>query len=127
MNLVKTSLKPFEDEFFMEHPTLPIQASNYGRFLVRHCSGRFRITPGAKRRRCNKEAKYEYVMGVRHKGERKLKPVTHLIMQCFLLEPLEGQYIVDHIDGNSENNKIENLSWVTPKQNANNVNNKSKQ
>lgn len=126
MKLVKTSMQPYDDEFFMEHPTLPIQASNYGRFLVRHSNGYSRITLGAKRRRCNKEPKYEYVISVRHKGERKLKPVTHLIMQCFLLDPLDGQYIVDHIDGNSENNKIENLSWVTPKQNANNVNNINK-
>lgn len=126
MKLVKTSPKPFEDEFFMEHPVLPIQASNYGRFLVRHHHGYSRITLGAKRRRCNIDPKYEYVMAVRFNGERKLKPVSHLIMQCFLLNPGEGQYIVDHIDGDSENNRIENLTWATPKENSDNVNNINK-
>ncbi len=127
MNFVKNSSLPFEDEFFLEHPTLPISASNYGRFIVRHSSGKVRITLGAKRRRCNKDPKYEYVMGVRFNGEKKLKPVTHLIMQCFGLYPYPGETIVDHIDNNSENNEIGNLCWVTPKQNANNVNNKRKQ
>ncbi len=126
MKLVKNSKKPFDDEFFMEHPTLPISASNYGRFLVNKRYGYFNITTGAKRRRCNKQEKYEYVMAVRHNGERKLKPVTHLIMQCFLITPGPGQYIVDHIDGDSENNRIDNLSWATPKQNSNNINNISK-
>lgn len=126
MNLVSSSPLPFPNEFFLDHPDLPIKASNFGRFLVRHRSGYQRITRGAKRRRCNLEAKFEYVIGVRHKNERKTKPVSHIIMQCFRLYPDEGQNIVDHIDGDSENNRIENLRWVSAKENANNPNNLSK-
>ena len=29
--------------------------------------------------------------------------------------------MVDHIDGDRLNNKIENLRWATPKENANNI------
>jgi len=125
-NYVKSSPTPLENEYFLQHPFLPLWGSNYGRFIVRKRHGYHFITNGSIRRRCNKESKYEYVMAVRHNNQRKLKPASHLIMQCFCLTPSEGETMVDHIDGDSENNSIDNLCWVTPKQNSNNLNNINK-
>jgi hypothetical protein len=33
------------------------------------------------------------------------------------------EYVVDHIDNNPENNRMENLRWVTKLENSNNPNN----
>lgn len=43
--------------------------------------------------------------------------VHRLVAIHFLEEPATDQTQVDHIDGNSLNNKVENLEWVTPSQN----------
>lgn len=42
-----------------------------------------------------------------------------LVASTFLVRP-DGKYEVDHIDGNPQNNRLENLRWVTHKENLNN-------
>ena len=74
------------------------------------------------------------VDGLRHyslngRGYMKLnrivdgKPKTflvHRIVAAAWLEPplFEEQTQIDHIDGDKQNNRVENLRWVTPKENC---------
>ena len=51
--------------------------------------------------------------------------VHRLVAEAFLPNPL-GLRDVDHIDGNRSNNRVENLRWVSHKENCNNPNTKCK-
>ena len=56
---------------------------------------------------------------------RNTVPVHRLVAEAFLPNPL-GLRDVDHIDGNKSNNRVENLRWVSHKENCNNPNTKRK-
>ena len=51
--------------------------------------------------------------------------VHRLVAETFLPRPL-GATDVDHIDGDKTNNRVENLRWVSHKENCNNPNTKYK-
>lgn len=56
-------------------------------------------------------------------GERKYFAVHRLVAQAFISNPNNYEQ-VDHLDGNKLNNNVDNLEWVTPKENTNRAWNK---
>lgn len=51
-------------------------------------------------------------------GVAKGETVSRLVAKAFIPNP-HNKKEVNHIDENKQNNKVENLQWVTPKENAN--------
>ncbi len=49
--------------------------------------------------------------------KRQVTKIHRLVAEHFLDE-IEGKTCVNHIDGNRENNNVENLEWVTPSENS---------
>lgn len=47
---------------------------------------------------------------------RKIHLVHQLVAKAFI-PPVEGKKLVNHIDGNKQNNCVENLEWVTTQEN----------
>lgn len=52
------------------------------------------------------------------KDEKKNLPVHRLVAKAFLPEPLPGQTEVNHKNGIPNDNRADNLEWVTPRRNA---------
>ena len=46
---------------------------------------------------------------------------VHRLVATSFLPNIENKKCVDHIDGNRQNNNVNNLRWVTTKENANNT------
>ncbi|MDA9072651.1 NUMOD4 domain-containing protein [bacterium] len=62
--------------------------------------------------------KYGYfVVGLSIGNKTKTFTVHRLVAQSFCEKP-ENYEVVNHIDGNKENNKYDNLEWCTPKMNS---------
>lgn len=59
-----------------------------------------------------------YFVGLLKDGKRKYFAIHRLVAMMFIPNPNNYEQ-VDHLDGNKLNNNVENLEWVTPKENTN--------
>lgn len=50
-------------------------------------------------------------------GQRSKKRVNRIVAEAFIPNP-DDKPEVDHLDGNKKNNSVENLEWVTKKENC---------
>ena len=62
---------------------------------------------------------YQYI-NFRWNGNNKNKAVHQLVASAFIPNP-NNYTIVDHINGDRLDNRVENLRWVSSKENANNI------
>lgn len=62
---------------------------------------------------------YLYVRLINKKGQRKRVLIHRALMEAFVPNPENKPYI-DHINTIKTDNNLENLRWVTPKENTNN-------
>lgn len=58
---------------------------------------------------------YKRVSLTSSNGKRKFFMVHRLVLSAFM--PIENNMMVNHIDGNKENNSLENLEWCTCSEN----------
>ena len=94
-----------EDEFFIDHPILEIEVSNMGR--IRRSNGV--ITYGNQR-----ADGYRYF---HHYRSKKNYAVHRLVAETFI-ENENDEPCVNHIDERKDNNRLDNLSWVSQKENV---------
>ena len=57
------------------------------------------------------------LVGLSKNGSKKFFTVHKLVAQAFIPNPQNKEQI-NHIDGNKANNHVDNLEWVTPKENV---------
>ena len=66
-----------------------------------------------------------YRVGLNRDGKTQHERIHRLVAKAFLPNE-EGKPQVDHIDGDTTNNNVSNLRWVTPQENSNNPNTRDK-
>ena len=58
-----------------------------------------------------------YLVTLSNQGKKSNKHIHRLLATHFIPNPLNKKQ-VNHIDGNKQNNDLNNLEWVTPQENA---------
>lgn len=57
------------------------------------------------------------IVTLRNSGIQKVSKVHQLVMNAFNPKPNNQKLEINHIDGNTKNNRLDNLEWCTHKQN----------
>lgn len=91
------------------------QVSNLGRVK----SLNYKRTGKEKILKQSKDSKGYFVLNLRINGVTKLFKVHYLVAKTFIPNP-ENKLEVDHINTIRTDNRVENLKWVTRKENCNN-------
>ena len=103
-NIEWESIKDYED-FYM--------VSNTGLIKSLHC-GKEKLLKQVIR-----SSNYQYYfVGLLKNGKRKYFAVHRLVAETFIPNPNNHKQ-VDHLDGDKLNNNVDNLEWVSPKENTN--------
>lgn len=84
------------------------EVSNLGNVRNKHSN---------KLKKPSKNSSGYYIFGSFKEGKRKNVYVHRAVMKSFVGEPEKG-LVVNHLDGNKLNNNIENLEYVTMKENS---------
>lgn len=84
------------------------EISNYGR--IKNTKTNHIVKP-------DKEEKGYCRLSIKVNGKKKHFAVHRLVAIAFIPNP-ENKKQVDHIDNNKTNNRVENLRWVSNKENA---------
>lgn len=87
-----------------------IKKNKYGDISEFHWQGQI-MTP------CKNESPY-YVIHLKKNNMRKRFYIHRLVAEAFI-ENIYNKNVVNHIDHNKHNNTVENLEWVTTKENVN--------
>ena len=94
--------------------------TSYGRVYSVVKRDRFsRITGGGELVQALTPTGYKFVALYKN-GKGKQFYIHQLVAKAFIPNP-ENKNCVDHIDNNKDNNNVENLRWVTHKENMNNT------
>ncbi len=97
------------------------QVSNKGRIrgverVIEYRYGKKRIWKGKIKKPT--VTKKGYLKVGLFKGKQKVtREIQRIVAETFIENPLKKEQ-VNHIDGNKKNNSVENLEWVTPRENT---------
>lgn len=85
-----------------------------GLYMVSHLGGVYSLK---SRRRLNPSKTGYALVTLRKEGKSVSRPVHRLVADAFLPNP-DNLLIVNHKDGNKQNNRLDNLEWCTQKENV---------
>ena len=110
----KTEIKQFTPEISEEMIAIEkwvnyddeYEVSNYGR-IKHNLKNHYRILGGSKH-------KDGYIFVTIHE---KQIPLHRIVGMCFLKDSYKDGFVINHKDGNKQNNFVDNLEWVSQKDN----------
>ena len=97
------------------HPT-------HKNYLVSDCGNVSHIKTN-KNRKLRKDKDGYLRLNVFHNGKNTTLRVHTLVGECFIPNP-DNLPTINHIDGNKENNRVENLEWMTVEENTSDMYNR---
>lgn len=78
---------------------------------------RRRETPKLLKQHDNKVSKGYMIVNLKKPGGHKKDCRVHRLVAMAFIPRVEGKEQINHIDGNTKNNTVENLEWCTPREN----------